>query len=354
MLRSIACSRRLAGIVLACVALSSACAPITPVTPSDPPPGTSSQREAGPRPAAATAGMPAAAPASIRIDRDDAPLPPQLRAVLDGRTGVDFLLLGEIHDHPMHHRLRARWLEALAAGQRFVIALEQLDADRQPALDAARARQGSIAAGGASGSPPGADARRGSRSGDEAEDPARQLAQAAGFDFRGWHWPFYAPYFELALRLDLPLVAANLSNEQARSIARGQAHPLAAARPAGWKGADDDAMAAEIREGHCGMLPERVIAPMAEAQRARDARIARALVEARRSSGLPVVLIAGNGHVRVDLGVPRHLRELAPGARVFAVGFVEDAPSVPAYDLGIVTPVHARSDPCEAMRPAKR
>jgi uncharacterized iron-regulated protein len=264
--------------------------------------------------------------------REDAPPPPALRAAFDGPRPIDFLLLGEIHDHPLHHGLRARWLEALAERHRFVLALEQLDADRQPALEAALA---------ASTRRPGTGA---------AGEAARRLVQAAGFDFRGWHWPFYAPYVELALRRGLPLAAANLSNAQARRIARGEPHPLAGVEPAGWGAADREAMAVEIRDGHCGMLPERSIAPMAAAQLARDAQIARALVEARRVHGLPVVLIAGNGHVRSDLGVPRHLQELAPGARVLAVGFVEAGRPAGAFDLEVRTPVHDRPDPCEGLR----
>nr|WP_281381493.1 ChaN family lipoprotein [Quisquiliibacterium transsilvanicum] len=259
--------------------------------------------------------------------------------------------MGEIHDHPMHHRLRARWLGELSGQGRFVLAIEQLDADRQPALDEARreAQRTQEAAGGAAGSatdrvPVVA----------QSADPALRIAQAAGFDSRGWHWPFYAPYVELALRRGLPLVAANLSNEQARRIARGEPHPLAGVLPPGWGATERAAMAAEIRDGHCGMLPESAIVPMAAAQVARDAQMARALVEAHRASGLPVVLLAGNGHVRADLGVPRHLAGLMPGARVLSVGFVEPGGPLPAFDLAVLTPVHPRPDPCEAMRRSMR
>ena len=288
---------------------------------------------------------------TLQVDLDDAPLPAPLRKALVTPGGVDFLLLGEIHDHPLHHRLRARWLEELAGQGRFVLAIEQLDADRQPALDEARraAERARDAAGGAEGSVTGRGA-----GGQQSADEALRLARAAGFDFRGWHWPFYAPYVELALRRGLPLAAVNLSNEQTRRIARGEAHPLAGAQPPGWSAAERDAMAAEIRDGHCGMLPEPAIAPMAAAQVARDAQMARALVDARRASGLPVVLLAGNGHVRADLGVPRHLAGLAPGARVLAVGFVEPGVPRPAFDLSVLTPVHERPDPCEAMRRAMR
>ena len=339
--------------------LLGACAPIL----ADAPHAAEARPAANARPAAdapLAAAVPAAATApvaagvrqsALQVDRDDAPLPAPLREALGTPGGVDFLLLGEIHDHPLHHRLRARWLEELAGQGRFVLAVEQLDADRQPALDDARraADRAQESAGGAAGSASGAGA-----GGPQGADRALRLARAAGFDFRGWHWPFYAPYVELALRRGLPLAAVNLSNEQTRRIARGETHPLAGAQPPGWSAAEHDAMAAEIRDGHCGMLPESAIAPMAAAQVARDAQMARALVDARRASGLPVVLLAGNGHVRADLGVPRHLAGLAPGARVLSVGFVEPGGPLPAFDLSVLTPVHERPDPCEAMRRTMR
>jgi len=68
-------------------------------------------------------------------------------------------------------------------------------------------------------------------------------------------------------------------------------------------------------------------------------------------------LIAGNGHVRRDLGVPRILREVVPRARVLAVGLLERAKdgALPAaddrrtYDLAIVTPHVERKDPCAGL-----
>lgn len=275
---------------------------------------------------------PDARPAAARwsVDQEGGPAPAELRHAFDEPRPVDFLLLGEIHDHPLHHRLRARWLDELAQRHRFVIALEQLDADRQPALDAALAASAGSA--------------------QQLPAVARRVAQAAGFDFDAWDWPSYSPYVELALHRGLPLVAANLSNAQTRGIARGRPHPLAGVEPSGWGPAQRAAMIAEIRDGHCGLLPERSLEPMAAAQMARDAQIARALVEAHRRHGLPVVLIAGNGHVRIDLGVPRHLRDLAPQARVLSIGFVEAGRSAGVFDLEVVTPIHERHDPCAPLR----
>jgi uncharacterized iron-regulated protein len=284
----------------------------------------------------------AAQPSRLSLDSAEAAMPEAMAQLFGFADPIDFLLLGEVHDHPLQHRLRAAWLETLARRGRFVLAMEQFDASRQPDIDAARAR----------GSGP------------------REIAQASGFEFRGWDWELYEPYVELALRHDLPLVGANLSTSRARAIARGEPDAMAGIEPGGWSDEDRERLAEDIRVGHCGMLPPATIEPMASAQRARDATMARALVDAHRACGLPVVLLAGNGHVRRDLGVPRYLRDLAPRARVFSLGLIErsegqesreegapsprDEGALSPFDLTIETPAHPRPDPCEAFRKRPR
>ena len=271
-------------------------------------------------------------------------LPAGLDRLVSNPPGIDFLLLGEVHDNPEHHRRRLAWLRRLAASGRFALALEQFDTDRQTAIDAALRRS----------------------------DDARTLAESAGFDFQGWDWPSYRPFVELAIEGRLPLIAANLSNAQTRRIARapvdgadGVPDPIVRP-PAGWSGADQSVIEREIADGHCGMLPPRAVAPMALAQRARDATMADAMLRAHRSTGLPVVLIAGNGHVRRDIGVPRHLASRMPGARILSIGVLEEAdrrsgsadaagpaPGA-AYDLIVETDSHPRNDPCEVFRSMAR
>ena len=95
---------------------------------------------------------------------------------------------------------------------------------------------------------------------------------------------------------------------------------------------------------------------LAAAQRARDATLAESLL-AKNGDG--AVLIAGDGHVRRDLGVPIYLS--AAGAdRICAVGIleVEDgrenagdyvrsaALPVPLYDFACFTARWSRPDPC--------
>ena len=94
--------------------------------------------------------------------------------------------------------------------------------------------------------------------------------------------------------------------------------------------------------------------PLTGAQKARDRAMAQVVAQARRDTGLPVVLLAGNGHARRDLGVPRYLPEWLPQVDVLAIGLLEDADGdeqrvAGRYDLVISTATQPRADPCVAF-----
>jgi uncharacterized iron-regulated protein len=239
------------------------------------------------------------------------------------------VILGETHDNPEHHALQARILAAmLQAGRSPALAMEQFDRQHQTALDAAR--------------------RRGER------DPER-IADAGRFDRKGWRWADYRPLVELAIANDLPIVAANVSREEARAVARTgrPADGLAPATPE-----LRAALEGDLVEGHCGKRPApAVLAGMIEAQRARDARMAAAL---EGSGERGAVLIAGAGHARRDRGAPAYLSGSARG-ELLAVAFVEIEPGrnelraypgetlASSYDLVQFTPRAAREDPCKDL-----
>jgi uncharacterized iron-regulated protein len=181
------------------------------------------------------------------------------------------------------------------------------------------------------------------------------VVDAAGGGPRStWHWPFYLPIIQLALEHDLPLVAGNLSRADASRVVRqGYAEALGMSRTAalGLDGPLAPSLQAaqerEVDAGHCGALPAFMLPAMARAQFARDAVMADAL---RSNASRGAVLIAGNGHARRDLGVPRWLgAELQQ--RTLAVGFIEgDVPSPDAYDVVVEVPSLTRHDPCAALQ----
>jgi uncharacterized iron-regulated protein len=253
-----------------------------------------------------------------------------------------YVLLGERHDNPDHHRAQAALLRGLiAAGRRPAVVFEMFTLDDAPAI----ARH--LAA---------------------APRDARGLADAVDWRRSGWpDWSLYEPIAQTALDAGLPIVAANLPPATARALARGQR----AALPGGLverygldrplPGGAQDALAEEIHRAHCGHVPSDRLDGMVLAQRARDALLADRMLDA---AGDGAVLIAGIGHVRMDLGVPLYLRARAPDASVAAVGplEVDDARTRPAHyaaDFGSglpfdwvwFTPRLDRGDPCARLRP---
>jgi uncharacterized iron-regulated protein len=95
---------------------------------------------------------------------------------------------------------------------------------------------------------------------------------------------------------------------------------------------------------------------MAQAQMARDAAMADLL---RRHAARGIVLLAGNGHVRRDIGVARWLAADALSARLLVVGLLEDGEArsqgpAAAFDIELRTAVAERTDPCAQFKARPR
>ncbi len=117
-------------------------------------------------------------------------------------------------------------------------------------------------------------------------------------------------------------------------------------------------LAEEIRDAHCGMVPDSSIGPMIAVQRARDAAMASRLLETGEPDG--AVLIAGAGHVRRNRGAPLYLDSVPPD-RILSVAFLEVERGVGSpdraarggpevFDLAWFTPRVDEIDPCEKFR----
>jgi len=243
-----------------------------------------------------------------------------------GFAGKSYVLLGEVHDSAAGQQQRLLALtRAVGQGWRPAIAMEQFDRERQADMDRARRER------------PG--------------DADYLIAQAGG---KGWDWTLYRPVVALALKYDLPLLAANLSRADAGKVVRGglreafgpaQLEQLGLSAPL----APDlvAAQTADLDASHCGQLPRAMLPGMLDAQAARDAVMAATL---RPYAARGAVLIAGNGHVRRDVGVPRWLGS----GQALSVGYLEQGSGSDAsYDRVVRVRATDRPDPCEAFRPAK-
>ncbi len=251
--------------------------------------------------------------------------PPVRAATPAAHDEAPLVLLGEVHDNAVQHALRLRALEALIeSGARPALLMEQFDRERQPDIEAVRADARAVG---------------------EVADADRLIA-AASSPGTLWRWEHYRPFIRLALHHGLPIVAANVSRSDARRVS---AQGLAAL---GFDASvPDDIASAQQRlivAAHCGMVDEAQGRRMAGAQIARDQFMARLIGDHRQRGA---VLLAGNGHVRRDIGVPRWLDD-ETRSRVKVVGLLEEGDdSHRAYDLALTTPRQPREDPCAGMRP---
>lgn len=251
----------------------------------------------------------------------------------DRLRGDAIVLLGEMHDNSVQHRLRLEVLRrAFEAGWRPAIAMEQFDREHQVDIERARVEHPLDASYLIEKAAPGHD---------KSSNP--------------WNWEYYRPYVALALEYQVPLLSANLSRSDAQKIV---AHSYAAVFDGSMErllGLDREppsllaAQESEIDVGHCHTVPKEQLPAMARSQLARDAVMAAVL---REHAARGVVLLAGNGHVRRDIGVPAWF-DAPTLARVFAVGFLErgnPAPPASAFDAEVTTVAAPRPDQCAALR----
>jgi uncharacterized iron-regulated protein len=188
------------------------------------------------------------------------------------------VLVGEQHDNPDHHALQL-WLLQVLADRRAQgsLLLEMINPDQQAAVDAVHA--------------------------DFARATYPPDLPVALHWQKGWDWALYGPIVRYALGQGYPLLAANLNADEIMSIYR---------QPPALAGSHSTAVGVrgqlleQIRQSHCGLLPEDQLPAMLAVQQQRDRRMAERLAAAP----VPALLFAGTYHVRKDVGIPLHLADL--------------------------------------------
>ena len=247
-------------------------------------------------------------------------------SLLDTLSSSHFLLLGEKHDNPDHHRLRLALLEQLlAAEQPALMVMEMLTETQQPAINTLAEQQ---------------------------PLPASEQWQSLLTWDDGWTWTFYEPALRVGLTNNARIVAGNISSDTLMQVYRSET-------------VTDNAVVLnsdqlrrltnDIDVSHCGMLPAAQIPPMVRVQQARDQQMANALMTAGDFSRR--ILLAGNFHIRHDLSVPNYLPDGVepPLALAFlevdptlvqAADYVTDAAGDLVYDFIWFTPAIRSDDYC--------
>ena len=241
--------------------------------------------------------------------------------LLEHLARAERVLVGEQHDNPDHHALQL-WLLRELARQRpqGSVLMEMINPDQQPKVDLAQAA---------------------AREGRSLGDPFDALAWQSG-----WDWSLYGPLVLHQLRQPYPLLAANLDRTEIMQIYRQ--HPVLEGERS--SAADVQARLLEdIRESHCGLLPDSQLPAMLAVQQQRDRRMAEALLAAPQ----PAMLLAGAFHARKDLGVPLHLADLgAPtGNTILILAEVGREMDASMADYVWFTAAQPAQDHCAKLRP---
>ncbi|WP_369821763.1 ChaN family lipoprotein [Polaromonas sp. OV174] len=228
---------------------------------------------------------------------------------------ADALLLGEQHDAAEHQHIEQQVVAHLAAqGWLAAVTLEMADTGVSTAALQADASQ-------------------------------EQVRQALKWNDKGWPWAAYGPAVMSAVRAGVPVVGANLPRAQMPASMTDSKLDQRLPGPA------LKAQQQGIRIGHCQLLPESQITPMARIQIAKDISMAAAIQQAARP-GKVVLLLAGNGHVDRQLGVPQHLPvDLKAKAVSLRAGDGSDGgKQADAFDSVWPTPALPPTDYCAGLK----
>ncbi|MFT6430224.1 MAG: putative iron-regulated protein [Halopseudomonas sp.] len=189
--------------------------------------------------------------------------------LVESLVSAPHVLVGEKHDNPDHHRLQLWLLQRLhEVRPQASLLMEMIDPSQQAAVDRL---QGKLT--------------------DEAQLPA-ELAWG-----EGWDWTLYGPLVRWGLVESQHLLTANISQDEMKAIYQNP-DELAGIYSAQAREVLNDAIATS----HCGKLPQSQFPAMLAVQQQRDQRMAKQLADAPKNA----LLMAGNYHVRKDIGIPLH------------------------------------------------
>jgi uncharacterized iron-regulated protein len=233
---------------------------------------------------------------------------------------ADFILLGESHTNLCDHSVQARLIEALAkTGRRFSIGLEMLPVTAQPVLD---------------------------RFNDRAIT-AENLGREIDWE-RLWGYPYaqYKPVFELAETCNLPVVALNIPRQvlttfrdkgetalspAERAVLPRRIIPVSPAQKAALAeqvGMHQSMRQAGAKNDATGPDATPDLAAMTDAfflvQALWDSTMAEQALAWRERLGLPMLILAGGGHVEHGWGIEYRLRTLDPSKKCLAIMPVRD------------------------------
>ncbi len=241
----------------------------------------------------------------------------------------DYILLGEVHNHPDHHYLQSKVLESLVkSGAQPTVVMEMLSIEgwkEQPLT----------------------------------WKKLPELLELVAMINEGWPWELYTPVLNSVVQHQLRLHAGNIGSEELHQWANDQKFEDDNLAKSEYSYTQDEInlLNKNIIDSHCGHANEGFVKFMSRAQMHRDHVMANALL----NKPLPVVFIAGSGHVRNDYAVPMQLRRKYNQTSYLSVSYisVQEELQEPQeyfqdrhhlYDVLYFTPSHTNEDPCVKFR----
>ena len=255
-----------------------------------------------------------------------------VKGLISAIHDADIILLGEIHDNLFQHRARADLISRMQ-NKEFAIVSEHLV------------------------------------SGSEITYSGRLLEdlETIGFNKKAWSWPVHEVLYKKFEEFNLPVFGGDLSKKDINNIYKGrglsQSDTLTPIlKRSALDNQSKDKLLNDLVLGHCGVVEEDFLSFMFKVQRLRDASLAYIA-----SKVAPAIVIAGNGHVRRDYGIPQILKKMNPNSNIISIAFLEiDKPSemtdnlIKKFSKDVdtdyiwLTEAVSRVDPCEKLRGRKK
>jgi uncharacterized iron-regulated protein len=208
--------------------------------------------------------------------------------------GGSIILIGERHDQPDHHRLQAWILDGLQPGA--LVGFEMLDEADVPRMN------GVV--------------------------DTSSIGHRTRWAESGWpDFEIYRPIFDALFKRKHTPAAIHPSRDRIRALMGSPTSQQAGRKAEHDREAEHDpvstegmaALKADIKKAHCGHATPTLVKAMVRAQRFKDRFMsARLNVLAK---GRQAVVIAGNGHVRKDYGMPNYL-----SGSSLSIGILEVSP----------------------------
>ena len=244
---------------------------------------------------------------------------------VDLARDADIVVLGEIHDNPVHHANQAEIVAALKPAALVFEMIPQAEEEKVNELRATGAGKGAF---------------------------------VSELEWQRSGWPDFDFYWRILAAAPRAQVfgAEQPKADVRRAVIEGAAGVFGP--DAANYGLDEPLPPAEQRlreaeqaEAHCDALPSEMLPGMVEAQRFRDAGLADAAIWARTmTGGGQVVVITGSGHADRLRGMPALVSHAEPGLRIVTLGqFEEDPANAGDYDALMLAPPPEREDPCASL-----